>query len=87
MRLADAEQIGIEFFVAKTLDQGFRNVDVFRTIQKVMNTRRPVRGMQGVFRKHLSVEGYIFAMDFVDDWCRLGLWGYLSKMAREEVLN
>lgn len=84
MKLREAEEMGIEFFVAKTLDQGFRNVDVFRTLQKVMATRKPVRGMQSVFRKHLSVEGQIFAMNFVDDWIKLGLWGYLRKVAIEE---
>lgn len=87
MRLYEAEQIGIEYFVAKTLDQGFRNVDVFRTIQKTMNTRKMVRGSHGVFRKHLTTEGYLFALDFCEDWCKLGLWGYLKKMAIEEGLN
>lgn len=84
MRIADAEAMGKEYFVAETLDPGFRNVDVFRTLQKVMATRKGVRGMEGVFRKHLTVEGQLFALDFCDIWIKGGMWAWIAHMVDKE---
>lgn len=81
MRMADVEAMGREYFVAETLDVGFRNVDVFRTLQKVMDTRRGVRGMESVFRKHLSTEGHVFAMKFCTVWIDGGMWGWIAYSA------
>lgn len=78
MRIADAEAMGKEYFVAETLDAGFRNVDVFRTLQKVMATRKGVRGMESVFRKHLTVEGQLFALKFCDVWIKGGMWAWIA---------
>lgn len=83
MKVGEAELLGMEFFVAQSLDTGFRNIDVFRTLQKVIATRKPVRGMNGVFRKYLTTSGYIYAMNFVDDYMALGLWGYMKKVSVE----
>lgn len=88
MRVADAEAMGKEFFVSLTLDPGFRNVDVFRTLQKVMATRKGVKGMEAVFRQHLTTGGHIFAMEFCDVWIKGGLWGcvayYSDKVEKVE---
>lgn len=83
MRIADAEAMGKEYFVASTLDAGFRNVDVFRILQKVMATQKGVRGMEGVFRKHLTVEGQLFALKFCDIWINEGMWGWIAYMSSE----
>lgn len=83
MRVSEIELLGMEYFVAQTLDTGFREIDVFRTLQKVISTRRPVRGMNSVFRKNLSTSGYIYALDFIDDYLRLGFWGYMKKVNNE----
>lgn len=55
-----------EFFVAETLDVGFRNLDVHRTIEKVLKTGRGVKGMNWVFKSYLGTEGYTYATDFCD---------------------
>lgn len=81
--MKNIELLGMEYFVAQTLDTGFREIDVFRTLQKVMSTRRPVRGMHGVFRKNLSTGGYIYALNFIDDYISLGFWGYMKKASNE----
>ena len=78
MRMADAEAMGMEYFVAETLDTGFRNVDVFRTLQKVMASGKGVRGMDAVFKAHLGMEGYKFATLFCDVWIREGMWGWIA---------
>lgn len=82
MRIADAEAMGREFFVSETLDQGFRNIDVFRTLQKVMATRKGVRGMESVFRQHLTVEGYNYALNFCDVWIKEGMWGWIAYASK-----
>lgn len=81
MRMADVEAMGREYFVAETLDVGFRNIDVFRTLQKVMDTHRGVRGMESVFRKHLTSEGQQFAIMFCNVWIKDGMWGWLAYSA------
>lgn len=81
MRMADAEAMGKEYFVSSTLDVGFRNIDVFRTLQKVMATQKGVRGMDAVFRQHLTTEGYLYATNFCDIWIRGGLWGWIAYEA------
>lgn len=75
-KLAKDDEAWKEFFVAETLDTGFRNLDVYRTLQKVTERRRGVRGMEAVFRKHLTVEGQIYAMKYCDIWIRDGWFGW-----------
>lgn len=80
-------KIGVEYFVAETLDTGFRNIDVYRTLLKVMDKRKPVRGMNKVFRSHLTVEGQVFVHKFIDHWLTSdSMWDYLSKR-HKEMLN
>lgn len=77
-------KLGVEYFVAETLDIGFRNVDVYRTILKVIDRRKPVRGMQGVFRKHLTVTGQVFVNKFIDEWLSSeDIYDYLTKRSKE----
>ena len=77
-------KLGMEYFVAETLDQGFRNLDVYRTLLKVIDRRRPVRGMNRVFAAHLTVEGQVFVHKFIDNWLSSGnMWEYLNKRHKE----
>ena len=66
MRSADLEAGIREYLVAATLDTGFRNIDVYRTLEKVWKSKRGVREMHGVFRKHLNSEGHRYASDLCD---------------------
>lgn len=66
MRQADLEAGIREYLVAVTLDTGFRNIDVYRTLEKVWKGKRGIKGMHSVFRKHLSIEGQRYAMDMCD---------------------
>lgn len=84
MRMADVEAMGREYFVAETLDTGFRNIDVFRTLQKVMSTQKGVRGMESVFRKHLTSEGQAYALKFCDVWINGGMWGWIAYAAGKD---
>lgn len=85
--MVEGERLGKEFFVSRSGDDGFYDQEVFFIMQRVMNTRRKVYGMKKILRAKLTKEGHDFAMTFIDDWIKLGLWGYLTKLAKEECLH
>lgn len=55
-----------EALVAESLDTGFRNIDVYRTLQKVIDTGVPIKGMNQLFLRNLSMSGYLLAMEICD---------------------
>lgn len=81
MNVFSAEELGKDYFIQETGDEGFGNQDVYRVLQKVMHTRKNVKGMKKIFRQHLTEDGVTYAITFTEEWIELGIWGFLKKQA------
>ncbi|MGL4357845.1 MAG: hypothetical protein ACRCSY_04005 [Cetobacterium sp.] len=79
MKAYEVERLGKAYFVKESGDIGFENDEVFRVIQKIMYTRKAVRGMKKVFNAHLTTDGVSYALQFTEEWVELGMWKFMTK--------
>lgn len=82
MKIKEADKLGKDFFVSETGDEGFRDDEVYRMIQRVVARKKPVKGMKKVFKARLTAEGESYVLQFCNEWCSCGgLWGYMNNVA------